>query len=218
MKEQPKKEEPKQHGFCRNIFLNFILPSILYSILIHHVSNVAAILISASFPVIQFVTELYKTKEIDWFSLVVVTSTVITAIIAAASQNPNVADFKDSIQNYLLSVSMFFSSYCRVDFLGHYYSKDRVFEDLQNKEQLQEDYENIPNVLTQVWTVAFFLEASINLILAFTVPNILVFIVPALTVIVMSVLSLVYKYLVSKVKAEPRESTATIDTSSISQE
>ncbi|KAJ3260257.1 hypothetical protein HK103_000892 [Boothiomyces macroporosus] len=198
---QKQTNSPRHYSFFRNILLNFIFPTILFSAIVNSVSAIQAILISTILPVIQFGVELYKTKSVDGFSVVVVVSTIVTVVISVISHDPKFVQFKETIQNYLLSATLLVSSFFNVNLMDQYYPV----------EHLKEDFAETSTLLSRIWSGGFFLEATLDTVLVYTAPKYFVFLSPIVTVVWLSVLSFLNEHLIAKLNVIRKDSIATIE-------
>ena len=79
---------PQQLLILRILSMNFLLPTIIYSFLSHHLSQVMAIFYSGIPPSLDAIIYIVTEKRLDAINMVVLTGTIIGCAFALATQDP----------------------------------------------------------------------------------------------------------------------------------
>lgn len=194
-----------RRGILQMVMMNIILPIVIYSILEGKVSLVLALALSGIPPALEGLYNIYKTRQIDAIAVMVIISIIFSIVVVLLTSDAKLILLKDSIQTVLLGLLFGTSIFMKENLIWRY---NRQFSghNPETQKEMDERWKNprvkhVTNVLCMVWAIGFLIEATIRIILIYTIPtDILGYLSPCLLVVVLGSLALFSVMYVKHVK------------------
>jgi intracellular septation protein A len=159
-------------GWVPTIVMNIVLPTVTYFVLVRStgLSDVAALLISGVWPVIEIVATIVRQRHVDEFSVFVIIGIAVAVVTALLSHSARSLFFKDSITTGLLGL-VFLGSLLVGRPLTFYFGRrfatdgSKIQRDWWNGLWQYPQFRAVQRRLATYWGVALVGEAAIRAIL-----------------------------------------------------
>ncbi|CAK4616074.1 hypothetical protein LEN26_012865 [Aphanomyces euteiches] len=155
------------------VFVNLVLPLVIYSVAVKYVADVYALLLSSIPPFVNTLVIIARERRCDVISALSVLSISMSTAITFVTRDARLLMAKDSFFTVGFGVAYWASTMCGKEDLIWFYNRE--FRGPEAKEELDMKY-NRPDVrsnsyfMCRVWGTGLLLEAAVRLVLIYTLP------------------------------------------------
>lgn len=171
---QPTTARPQRENPWMNLLFNIALPVIILNKGGDHIGPTPALLLAMLFPLVYGLHDLYKTKKINWISVLGLLNVAFTGGFALLGKTGIWFAFKEAAFPLLIGVFVWASSFTQKPALGIFLLNPQAFQidkmmaalDTPDKKTL---FDQLVKKSTQYLSLSFLISAALNFGLAYKI-------------------------------------------------